>query len=1011
MASTLPPLGQLLKRYRIAAQLTQEKLAERAGLSARAISDIERGLHRTPYQDTVSKLADALELASDERAHFAAAARRPGAHDPVPAPERTPRLETVTLLADAPDASPTAALPAGTVTFLFTDIAGSTQLLRTLGNQRYAAVQADYRRLMRTAVAAHGGHEVDTQGDGFFLAFATAPEALLAAVAAQRAFAAHPWPEGSSVGVRMGLHSGTAQLAGDRYIGLDVHRAARIAAAGHGGQVLLSDTARALVEGDLPAGVTLRDLGAHRLKDLQRPEPLAQLIIPGVPADFPALATLDAHPHNLPLQPTALVGREREVADVRALLRRDGVRLVTLTGPGGTGKTRLAVQVAAELIADCADGVWFVALSRLSDPELVISTVAHTLGLREAGTQPISDVLREHLRVRHLLLVLDNCEQVAEAVPALAELLQACPQVRLLATSRVALHLRGEHEYPVSPLALPASAARQPFSTERLLEAPAVALFVEQARTHRPDFTLTDATGPAVAAICARLDGLPLALGLAAARMRVLPPQQLLARMERQLPLLVGGARDVEARQQTMRNTLVWSEDLLEPAERTLFRRLAVFVGGWTLEAAEAVCAEPDGAAPLGVGVLEGLEALVDHSLVQPVDVDGKARFRLLYVVREYALERLEASGEAEALRRAHAAYFLALAEEVEPWLLGGPRLPEALVRLAREHDNLRAMLEWARRQQEVALGLRLAGALSRFWVLHGHLSEGRDWLEGLLAVAAARESPSGAGHPTNASKALPEQVLAKALFGAGELTTYQHDLTQAASLLMQSLTLARETGDVALAVRVLNRLGLAAEYQDDFRPATAWFEESLALARELGDPLLIRLPLCSLGRVAYLEGNLQRAEARFAAVVAIERQAGDLLWLAYDLGNLAAIRRRQGNLPQTFELLREAFTILRSVGERGWPLMVFSERQLLVLAGALAMAGHDEHAARYLGAGTALYAMSGITWSALDQADIEAAVAPARAALGEERWAAAFDAGRALSLEEAIAEALDEAN
>jgi predicted ATPase/class 3 adenylate cyclase len=1003
MASTLPPpLGQLLKRYRIAAHLTQEELAERAGLSARAISDIERGLHRTPYQDTVSKLADALQLSAEEHAQFAAAARRSGAQDPVPAPERTPQLETVTLLADTLDASPAAALPTGTVTFLFTDIAGSTWLLQQLGAERYAVVQADYRRLVRAAMAAHGGHEVDTQGDGFFLAFATAPDALQAAVAAQRAFAAHPWPEGASVRVRMGLHSGIAHLAGERYIGLDVHRAARIAAAGHGGQVLLSRTTRALVEADLPVELTVTDLGAHRLKDLQRPEELWQLILPdlpNLPADFPALATLDAHLHNLPIQPTALLGREREVTEVCALLRRDAVRLVTLTGPGGTGKTRLALQVAAELIEDFVDGVWFVSLSRLSDPELVIPTVAQSLGLREAGTRPIGDVLREHLRARRLLLLVDNCEQVVGAAPALAELLQVCPQVRLLATSRVALHLRGEHEYPVSPLALPASAARQPFSVERLLEAPAVALFVEQARTHRPDFTLTDATGAAVAAICARLDGLPLALGLAAARMRVLPPQQLLARMERQLPLLVGGARDVEARQQTMRNTLVWSEDLLEPAERTLFRRLAVFVGGWTLEAAEAVCAAPEGVPPLGLDVLEGLERLVDHSLVQPVDVEGAARFRLLYVVREYALEHLEVGGEVEALQGTHAAYYLGLAELAEPELHGRAQVVW-LDRLEMDHDNFRAALTWARAhsQTEAERGLRLAAALESFWFARGHLREGRSWTEGLLDAVTQHQ-----GGGTGAGGEVSPVVWARALKAASWLATFSgEDYGPTAARLEAAVAMARAAGDLRTAAAALSGLDAAAYFEGDLAQSARRQEESLALFRATGSIGGVAWTLSLQGELALLQGDLPRATSLSEEALAVARRAGHLQAEVNTLCTLGQLAQRRGDLPTALALHRQGLALARELAD---PRRI--AYALEYLANGVGAVGHGEQAARLLGTATALREAIGSPRPAVERALNEHTVAEARAALGEETWAAAFAAGRALSVEETIAEAL----
>ncbi|HEV2238574.1 MAG TPA: adenylate/guanylate cyclase domain-containing protein, partial [Ktedonobacterales bacterium] len=430
-----------------------------------------------------------------------------------------------------------AQLPTGTVTFLFSDIEGSTRLLQLLGAD-YAHLLGQHQALLRAAVAAHAGAEVDTQGDAFFVAFATAPDAVAAAADATRALALHHWPQDARLQVRMGLHTGTPQLVGDHYVGLDVHRAARIAAAGHGGQVLLSEATRLLVEHALPEGVTLREVGAHRLKDLQQAEHLCQLVLPGLPADFPTLKTLDAHPHNLPIEPAPLLGRAEQVAAVGSLLQRADVRLVTLTGPGGVGKSRLAAQVAAELLEVFADGVWFVRLSRLTDPSLVVPTIAQTLGLKEMGSQPVAELLRAHLANRRLLLVLDNCEQVVGAAPEVAGLLAASPGLKVLATSRLPLHLRGERVYAVPPLPLATPGHLLP--VERLAQYAAVALFVERARDARPDFAVTAANAPAVAEICARLDGLPLAIELAAARIAVLPPEALLARLSARLKLLTG---------------------------------------------------------------------------------------------------------------------------------------------------------------------------------------------------------------------------------------------------------------------------------------------------------------------------------------------------------------------------------------------------------------------------------------------------------------------------------------
>ena len=669
-----------------------------------------------------------------------------------------------------------AGLPAGTVTLLFTDIEGSTNLLQHLGD-RYPGVLATHRALLRTAFAAHGGHEVDTQGDAFLVAFGRGTQAVTAAVAAQHALAAYPWPEGGSVRVRMGLHTGEPARTAEGYAGLDVHRGARIAAAGHGGQVLLSQATIELIRHQLADGLTLRDMGEHRLKDLRHPERLFQLVIAGLPAEFPPLRTLDGRPNNLPLQPTALIGRERDVEMVCGLLRRDGVRLVTLTGVGGSGKTRLGLQVAADLFDDFADGVFLANLAPISDPALVLQTVAHTLGVREAEGQQLQERLRDFLRDKRLLLLLDNFEQVVEAASFVAELLAACPALKVLVTSRTRLHLRGEHEVPVSPLALPERGQLPPLAL--LSQYAAVALFIQRAVEVKPDFAVTNENAPAVAEICMRLDGLPLALELAAARVKLLSPQAILSRLEHSLRLLTGGPRDLPARQQTLRDTIAWSYDLLAQDERTLFRRLAVFAGGCTLHAAEAVC---NGAGEPALDVLEGLAALVDKSLMQRLGPnDDEPRFGMLETIREFAWEQPEARREASPMRRQHAAFYLQIAEATDAQAegVGWPRLLE---RMDRELDILRAALTWSAETPDRAeLGLRLAAALNPFWEGRGYWTEGRSWLERLLDQAHAAEAP----------------VLAAALMSAGNLAFFQGDMAAARAYLERSLEICRQQAPV----------------------------------------------------------------------------------------------------------------------------------------------------------------------------------------------------------------------
>jgi predicted ATPase/class 3 adenylate cyclase len=890
-------------------------------------------------------------------------------------------------------------LPTGTVTFLFTDIEGSTQLLQCLGDD-YARVLGEHQALLRAAFATHGGVEVDTQGDAFFVAFARAPEAVADAAMATRALAEHAWPEGTALRVRMGLHTGTPQLVGDHYVGLDVHRAARIAAAGHGGQVLLSQTTRNLVAHSLPAGTALRDLGAHRLKDLQEREPLSQLVLPDLPSDFPPLKTLEARPHNLPMQPTPLLGREEAVAAVCALLRREAVRLVTLTGPGGVGKTRLALQVAAEVLDDFADGVWFVRLSRLTDPTLVVPTIAQTLGLKEQGSQPLAELVRAHLAEKRLLLLLDNCEQVVGAATQVAALLAVCPGVRVLATSRIPLHLRGEKVYPVAPLPL---AKPHEVAPERLAQYAAVDLFIERAQDALPDFQVTSANAPAIAAVCMRLDGLPLAIELAAARVRLLPPEVLLARLSSQLKLLTGGARDLEARQQTMRTTIAWSEELLTPQEQVLFRRLAVFVGGCTLEAAEAVCAAPAGAEPLDGEVLDGLGVLVDQSLLQERHDDGEPRLGLLQVIREYALERLEASGEAEALRQAHTAYFLTLAERAEP-VLTGPEQQGWLDRLEREHDNLRAALGWARERGEAEAGLRLVAALRWFWFVRGHLREGRAWVEGLLARTGPA-AVSGAASTEALASMVSAGVRARALFAGGTLALWQGDEAAAVPWLEQAIAMGREAGDRLTEARLgILGLGLLATFQRDWKRAAARYEEGLALMREVGDQWGVAVALNNLGDLAVRQGDVERAVAMFTEALALFRQLGERQGIALCLINLGWVARLRGEVAQAEGLQREGLALFRELGDPR--RCAEGLEQLANTAGA---AGQGHRAARLLGAAGALRETLGAPQPANEREDTEQAVAAARAALGEAAWTVAYAAGKALTLDEAVAEALEE--
>ncbi|HKG33976.1 MAG TPA: adenylate/guanylate cyclase domain-containing protein, partial [Gemmatimonadales bacterium] len=510
-------------------------------------------------------------------------------------------------------------LPSGTITFLFSDIEGSTRLLEELG-EGYVALLQEHNRIFREVIREYEGAEVGTEGDSFFVVFRSPLSAVDAAADIQRRLADAPFP--ATVRVRMGLHTGQGHLAGGDYVGIDVHRAARIAAAGHGGQILVSDATRALVEPDLPATFGLLDLGLHRLKDLAHPERLYQLSVEGLPPKFPPLRSLDARPNNLPLQLTRFIGRQRQLAEIKRRIL-NGARLLTLTGPGGTGKTRLAIEVAGETLPAFEDGVWFVDLASVMDPALVISAIAETLGVTAKDGQSLQEVLGSSLRDKAMLVVLDNFEQVVDSGADVERLLHAAPRLRVLVTSRTVLHRYGEQEFPVPPFALPDPGSLPDLASLARYEA--IGLFVERAAAVKPDFALTPLNAPSVAEIAIRLDGLPLAIELAASRIKILSPQAIVARLGPGSTVLVSRVPDAPARQRTLRGTIEWSYQLLTGRERQLFEQLSVFQGGATVVAIESICA------PVGGGeTLDDLASLVDNSLLRQVETEGEPRFDML---------------------------------------------------------------------------------------------------------------------------------------------------------------------------------------------------------------------------------------------------------------------------------------------------------------------------------------------------------------------------------------------
>ena len=724
-------------------------------------------------------------------------------------------------------------LPAGTVTFLFTDIEGSTRLLHDFGD-RYADVLAEHRRALRDAFARHGGAEVDTQGDAFFVAFARATDALSAAKDAQRALADGP------VAVRMGIHTGEPVRTDEGYVGMDVHKAARICAAGHGRQVLVSEQTARLLN-----GAELRDLGLHRLKDLTAPERLYQL----GEGEHPPLKTL--YRTNLPIQPTPLIGREEEIAEAGALLRSH--RLLTLTGAGGSGKTRLALQLAAEAAEDFPDGIYWVPLQAVRDPALVVPSIAASVGARTE--------LAEHVGDKRLLAVLDNFEQVVEAAPALGALLAATPNAKLLVTSREPLYLDAEQRYPVEPLPVD----------------DAVSLFVERAKAVAPAFEPT----PAVSEICLKLDNLPLAVELAAARVALLAPDELLARLERRLPLLASRSREAPERQRTLRSAIEWSYELLKPDEQELFRRMAVFAPSATLDAAETIC-DAD---------LDTLESLVLKNLLRRWE---SGRFGMLETIREYAVERLDESTEADERRERHARYYLALAESAS---LTGDSVGEQRHWLVDpERDNVRAALAWTL-DHDRELGLRLYVALENWWATRA-AREGRNWGASLLEGASD----------------IPLEVRAAALRVFGGMTNMTGDLPLSEQLWAESLAAYRTLGHERGIATLLHRLATAAGARGDWARARALAEESLEQHRREGFPKGETQALTMLAAVARVDGDLERAYALLGEAAPLAEVSGFRWWLGGVLGTMAAVALDLARIPAAKTHARDALAVFQQI-------------------------------------------------------------------------------------------------
>jgi predicted ATPase len=851
---------------------------------------------------------------------------------------------------------------------------------------------------MRAAMRSHEGYEVDTEGDAFFIAFASANDAAAAAAEAQRALAEHSWPDDHEVRVRMGLHTGEPRLVDRAYIGLDVHRAARVMAAGHGGQIVLSRSTRKALGNVWP----VLDLGEHRLKDLLQSEHLFQLVVDGLPSCFPALKTLGNRPTNLPTQPNPLVGRELELREIAQVLRTEDIRLLTLTGPGGAGKTRVALQAGAELLEDFRSGVFFVSLAPVAEEELLVPTIARVLAVREIAGEDLGATLSTYLADKHMLLILDNFEQIVGAAPAVSELLAAAPDVSVIVTSRERLRISAEHVYEVPSLP----------------ESDAIALFVARAQAAASDFVLSDDNSDCVMAICQRLEGLPLSLELAAARSAVLSPQALLERLDGRLMILTGGARDAPDRHRALRRTIEWSYDLLDVSEQTLFRSLAVFVDGCRLDAAESVCVMSS-----DLSVVDGLQSLIDKSLVrQRFDPDGERRFWMLESIKEYATERLGRSGETELAQR-HTQHFLELAEEAEPHLWR-QRADAWLPRLEVEQANFRAALERALSNRQNETAFRLGGALYPFWELRARHREARVLLSRALAhdngvsprhrakvlIAAGRATSWQFDWPT-ANGLLEEAVaicrklddaegIGRCLGFIGHARLFMGDHKGAATALEEGVELARRSGDAPSLVRAVYNAAFAHVERRDFARAREMFGEAIRIARAEQMTVNVALATSQLGYVTALEGDYEDAASYLSRSAAMFEELDDTIWTHNRYQGLLALL--EGKLDAAESLLKTSLAKGREQAPRqDIPYWI---EDVAAVADAK---GEDVRAATLWGATDALFEKFQL---AILEENRQVRERFRRALQHEqdlEAWTEAWARGRTMSLDEAIDYAL----
>jgi predicted ATPase/class 3 adenylate cyclase len=971
--------GEWLRRRRKALDLTQEQLAQQISCSTSELRKLEAE-ERRPSEQIIEQLAEVFHIAHNERTAFLRFARGHWQAAPTSA-ENAPWLFPQIHDRDGQSKSEIRLF-----TFLFTDIEGSTKLAQEHPVEMPALLRR-YSEILNQASEAHNGNVFQVAGDSFSAAFYSPNDALNAVLEAQRYLQNESWSP-MPIKVRMGIHTGAAQLNSDSaqnpYLGYTtLALTQRIMSAGHGGQILLSNATEALLRGQLPKQVDLRDIGEYKFKDVFQPVRVFQVIAPDLQKEFPALRALDVCPNNLPIQLTSFIGRNKEVRHIKKLLEQ--YPLVTLTGSGGIGKTRLSIQVASELLKEYPDGAWLVELAPVTDPSFVIQAVCAVLDVTPPGNTLALNTLTGYLRPKKILLIIDNCEHLIDACAQLAEaLLHTCPDLQIIASSREAFGIKGESAYEVPSLSLVDSKC----GLKIIEQSEAVRFFVERSRAILPGYTLTEANAPTIAQICSRLSGMPLAIELAAARVKMMSADEIAKRLDDRFELLTGGSRIAPPRHQTLRATIDWSHDLLTGPERILFRRLAVFAGGFTLEAAEAVCSE-------GIkrsDILDLLGRLVDKSLVTverayPV---GKTRYRLLETIRQYALEKLVETREAPAIRDKHLEFFVKLAEEAEPKVFSNKS--GIWWRLDKELNNFRAAMEWSTNSGKAVAALQIAGSLIYFWFVRGLVgSEWHDYVQPALS------------RPEGMKRTLAR---AKALNGIG--LSYWADMypADARPELEEALSIGRELSDSWTIATALRNLGLHAFIHSDYEEAQTLLEQSLQIWQEMGPEgrMGSSWTLIFLGEVALHQEQSERARLLLEKANTILREIGDHNFLAYSIRHLAQLAWREGNYENATTLCKESLTFNQEVGDlRG---------VIACLAGFADIAvgqGKIERAAKLMAAVENQLALIGTRLLILDKMEYERNLALLRAKLDEKTLARFWEKGKAMTMQKAIGYALED--